>query len=343
MARQKKPKQNILIEFVAWIFKWILKIILSLAILGGLLYGGYYLKQEYDKSKILKDEAKRLKARDCLAKEIPVLEQEIYKFRDSIDPNSNLKEVVDIVFYEDVGDSIEGSGYRIKEASNRQGVPEKDKKKLLEFYEKYEKSRYEDIQVTDNDLKRNVLVYSITTKCDSDFNFLINIDDNEDRSLDRFRVWANNSPKGYEEGYLKKFYRNFSKEVTQKSIDERNKKNKKIQEKKRKKKEKIDARNRIKREHEALQERKRKERQSDPTTLCENQQAFSFDANGNRYCRHKDTGENMLINFEKNRLESKPIFREKAIPYQPKEKGGYDPNKGTSDTGISDKGPVHQF
>jgi hypothetical protein len=343
MARQKKPKQNILIEFVAWIFKWILKIILFLAILGGLLYGGYYLKQEYDKSKILKDEAKRLKARDCLAKEIPVLEQEIYKFRDSIDPNSNLKEVVDIVFYEDIGVSIERSGYRIKEASNRQGIPEKDKKRLLEFYEKYEKSRYEDIQVTDYDLKRNVLVYSIKTECDSDFNFLINIDDNQDRSLDRFRVWANNSPKGYEEGNLKKFYRNFSKEVTQKSIEERNKKNKKIQEKKRKKKEKIDARNRIKREHEALQERDRQERQSDPRRLCEDQRFFYIDPNGNKYCRHKDTGEKIFINLEKNRLEPTGRFREKVITYQPKEKGGYDPNKGTSDTGISDKGPVHQF
>ena len=336
MVRQKKPKQNILIEFVAWIFKWILKIILFLAILGGLLYGGYYLKQEYDKSK-------RLKARDCLAKEIPVLEQGIYKFRDSINPSSTLKDVVDIVFYEDTIVSAGSSGYKIKEMSNRPDIPEKDKKGILEIYEKYEKSRYEDIQVTDSDIKRNVLAYSIETKCDSDFNFLININDKQDRSLASFRVWANNSPLGYEEGYLEKFYRNFSKEVFQKSIEERNKKNKKIQEKKRKKKEKIDARNRIKREHEALQERDRQERQSDPRRHCKDQRFFYIDPNGNEYCYHKDTDEKIFFNLEKNRLEPTGRFREKVITYQPKEKGGYDPNKGTSDTGISDKGPVHQF
>ena len=65
MAKQKKPNQNILIQYTAWIFKWIFKIILFLAILGALVYGGNYLKKEYDKSQ-------RLKARDCLAKEIPI-------------------------------------------------------------------------------------------------------------------------------------------------------------------------------------------------------------------------------------------------------------------------------
>jgi hypothetical protein len=336
MARQKKPKQNILIEFVAWIFKWILKIILFLAILGGLLYGGYYLKQEYDKSK-------RLKARDCLAKEIPVLEQGIYQFRDSINPSSTLKDVVDIVFYEDTVVSSGRGGYKIKEMSNRPDIPEKDKKGILEIYEKYEKSRYEDIQVTDADIKRNVLAYSIKTKCDSDFNFLINIDDNQDRSLDRFRVWANNSPKGYKEGYLKKFYRNFSNEVAQKSIDERKRKNKKIQEKKRKKKEEIDARNRIKieqREKETAKKKEQKYLQNINYSLGGKYNpvnSFSM----NQYCKN-----NMLYmdgdQFYCNAYDGKRIYIKglSSSSSSSSSKGGYDPTKPTSN---DSRGKIHEF
>jgi len=335
MAKQKKPNQNILIEYTAWIFKWIFKIILFLAILGALAYGGNYLKKEYDKSQ-------RLKARDCLAKEIPIYEKGIKDFSDSIKPSSSLKDIVDMVFYQEtfIHNSGAGTGYGLKkrylnsvvnsdDAKNKK-KHEKTQKKLLGTYEAVEKIRYERIQVTDSNIKENVLVYLLKPKCDSDFDFLINITDNEDRSLDTFRVWAQNAPLGYENGVKHKFYRDFNSE--RKQIIKKKKKDKFTILKKKldKKQEKINARKTIKKEHEALQKRTEQKRLSDPTRFCENKFVFSYDANGNRYCRHKDTGESMLINLKENRLEP---LKNRVKTFKPKEKGGY----------VPEKGPVHQF
>ena len=334
MGNEKKPNNNVLIEYTAWIFKWIFKIFLFLVVLALLAAGGYALKNQYDKHQKLKAESQKEKARACLAKEIPIIEQGIKSFRDSINANSSLKDVVDVAFYEDTVISRKGSlaGFRVNKLLNDQDTPEKDKKGLKSFYAKLEASRHEDyILVSDNDIKLKALVLELKTECESDFNFLINITDKEDRSLDKFNVWANNTPKGYEEGWSKNLHRDFSTEREQKIRNEKERKAKIIREKKRKEKERVDAPKRIKREHEALQERKRQERLSDPTRFCKNQKA-SFWMNEKSYCHHKDTGKIMLINFEKNRLEP-TIFVEKTIPYTPKEKGGY----------VPDKGPVHQF
>ncbi len=57
----------------------------------------------------------------------------------------------------------------------------------------------------DEDIKQSVLIYEIHTKCDSKFNLLINIRADENDKLRWFRVWGQNSPKGYPSDNIEKF------------------------------------------------------------------------------------------------------------------------------------------
>ena len=214
-----------------------------------------------------------------------------------------------MVFYEDTFISSHGNavGYKHKKAYLNSLVTdnEKDQKKLLALYELYEKTRYVALQVTDSNIKKNVLVYLLKPKCDSNFDFLINITDNEDRSLDTFRVWAQNSPLGYKDGYKHTFYRDFKSEITQKFIDERARKNKIIQKKKRKEKEKIDAKLRKQRDKEEAQKVREKK----------------------FHRAQKEREKELKIRDEQRRKAQDLIYS------APKKKGGY----------VPEKGPVHQF
>jgi hypothetical protein len=65
------------------------------------------------------------------------------------------------------------------------------------------------IGVPDDDIKDRVLVYSIGTKCDSPFHFLINVRAGPDQKLRWLRTWAEDPPAGYKAEYHSEFSVNF--------------------------------------------------------------------------------------------------------------------------------------
>jgi len=71
--------------------------------------------------------------------------------------------------------------------------------------------KYFDIVVANDNIKNRVLVYKATTSCKGDFDFLINIREDDNKALDYFSVWAENSPKGYQSGYIESFHKDYAK------------------------------------------------------------------------------------------------------------------------------------
>jgi hypothetical protein len=72
----------------------------------------------------------------------------------------------------------------------------------------------------DNDIKKSVLIYQIDTKCDSEFNFLINANAKESGELSWVKVWATNAPKGYLDGYHNELSKDFDLIKYERKIDE---------------------------------------------------------------------------------------------------------------------------
>jgi len=52
-----------------------------------------------------------------------------------------------------------------------------------------------------DNIKEKVLIYKVSTKCNSNFNFLINLRFNEAKEIIWLRTWAHNPPQGYQEGF----------------------------------------------------------------------------------------------------------------------------------------------
>jgi hypothetical protein len=61
-----------------------------------------------------------------------------------------------------------------------------------------------------NNIKEKVAVLKINTTCKSDFSFLINITEGEDKKLKSFSVWSEDAPRGYSSGFLKQFHIDFA-------------------------------------------------------------------------------------------------------------------------------------
>lgn len=118
-------------------------------------------------------EAKRIieeSSRPCLAKEIPELENELKKISKAINFN----------------DSVTGA---VTKLNNLNLKPE--------------------MLVSDDNIKEMIIVFSLFSSCTSDFHFLINIREGIDKKLKSFNVWALNSPRGYQSGYLDQFNVNY--------------------------------------------------------------------------------------------------------------------------------------
>jgi hypothetical protein len=151
--------------------KWLFKW-MAIAILSIILIMLAY--DDYQKKEAERIEAKEYINRECLAKEIPKLELEIKKVSDLVDPFANIEETQ-------------------KNINDNSGM------------------KYFDIIVANDNIKNRVLVYKATTSCKGNFDFLINIREDDNRALNYFSVWAENSPKGYQSGYIESFHKDYSK------------------------------------------------------------------------------------------------------------------------------------
>jgi hypothetical protein len=71
------------------------------------------------------------------------------------------------------------------------------------------------VQPAKSDIKTHILSYSIPTKCDSSFHFLINIFANRDGRILYLKTWAVNAPAGYEAGLHWEFSRDLLREASE--------------------------------------------------------------------------------------------------------------------------------
>ena len=110
-------------------------------------------------------------ARNCLAEQIPDIEKLIQSLMKSLNYDDNMNQVISKLEKLKIAASI---------------VP------------------------SINNIKEKVAVLRINTTCKSDFNFLINITEGEDKRLNSFSVWSENSPQGYPSGFLKQFHIDFA-------------------------------------------------------------------------------------------------------------------------------------
>lgn len=107
---------------------------------------------------------------------------------------------------------MEGLAKRIYDATNEPSS--------LESLKKIYKSilgRDGVIQPSDDDIKENLLITEIPTKCESKFEFLINVRANQNGQLLWLRQWANTSPEGYISGLHYEFSKEFEKIRRQKA------------------------------------------------------------------------------------------------------------------------------
>jgi len=69
-----------------------------------------------------------------------------------------------------------------------------------------------------NDIKERVLIYKLSTHCDSTFNLLVNVRANDQGALKSLHVWAKNSPIGYAEGLHSEFSTEFEQDRARKAL-----------------------------------------------------------------------------------------------------------------------------
>lgn len=157
--KKKKAPDNLLIEFTKWIFKWLGIFALVFLVIFLLVMGISNYNQHQNLLKIEAKEFKEKAARGCLADQIPQAENSIKTFTNKIDPNE----------------------------------------KLIDIRDKFIKeTNYEpEIAVTKDNIKTKVLILTVGTSCESDFSFLININENENHELTKLYVYAQNPPEGY--------------------------------------------------------------------------------------------------------------------------------------------------
>jgi len=130
-------------------------------------------EKEYKKdlARLQKQQEKEKLARECIAVDIPRMENLIFEAKKLVNENSKL---------EDINEKLNNLLYPNNEFS------------------KYTKP----IPSSDN-IKEFVLVYDIKTNCKSDFHFLINMRANENGKIRFFNVWAKTDPDGYPSGFSK--------------------------------------------------------------------------------------------------------------------------------------------
>ena len=133
------------------------------------------LKKEL--AKIEKERKKENEARDCIAQDLPRMENLVLETRKEVNENSKLSEIKDKV--------------------------------LQIIYPDNQFNRYIEPVPSDDNIKEFVLVYEVKTKCNSKFNFLINIRANENGQIKFFNVWAQTAPEGYPSGFNKNLSTNF--------------------------------------------------------------------------------------------------------------------------------------
>lgn len=126
-------------------------------------------------------------ARECLAVQIPPLENRIRKVRTALHDRMTLAEARKAVH-----DAGENPG---------------------EFI------------TSQNDLRRKILALKLSTTCDSTFYFLVNLDENDQGILARIAVWAMTPPAGYslasETGYVANLSTNYVQEKANREQRER--------------------------------------------------------------------------------------------------------------------------
>jgi len=134
-------------------------------------------KIEQEKEEKKKAEIREINARQCIAGDLTRMEN-LYK---------NIKQTIDSEFNK--------SAYEL----NNQNLNPTDLKSTL-------KQSWSDIQfftkTSEDNIRENVIIFSINTICDSDFNFLINIRLNKDGFVKWFAAWVKNPPKGYNDTAL---------------------------------------------------------------------------------------------------------------------------------------------
>ena len=75
------------------------------------------------------------------------------------------------------------------------------------------------IRPSDDNIKENVLINTIKTKCDSKFHYLINIMADETGKVKSIKLFSEDSPEGYIEGYIEDFSKNLVKIRQQERLD----------------------------------------------------------------------------------------------------------------------------
>jgi hypothetical protein len=130
-----------------------------------------------DLAKIQKQQEKEKLARECIAIDIPRMENLVIEAKKLVNENSKLEE--------------------INEKLNNL------------FYPNNEFSKYSKPIPSSDNIKEFVLVYEVKTTCKSDFHLLINIRANESGQLRYFNVWAKTAPDGYPSGFSKNLSMDF--------------------------------------------------------------------------------------------------------------------------------------
>jgi hypothetical protein len=72
-----------------------------------------------------------------------------------------------------------------------------------------------EIVASSNNIFDKVYVNGIYPRCDTEINFLVNVDANCDRQLTRYAVWSNNPPRGYASGFRDDLWRDIAMERQQ--------------------------------------------------------------------------------------------------------------------------------
>lgn len=311
--------------------------------------GGVYAWQKYIDYKTNKE-------RECLGFEIPKLEKSIKSFQESIAPNQKLEDVVDLLFKDDEYlKDIAFYGIEKMVTQNLRISPSGKTISDSEFNEiksLYENRYSNSLQFSKDNIKERVIALEVKGSCGSDFNFLININEFENRDLRSFRVWANNAPAGYSDGFKDEFYRDFANDRDNIRKIEEYEKNEKLRKKYEKKLEK-ERKERELREHKAREKREHREREAKRKREQEIRENKSYSLGGkynpissysiNQYCKelklYLDNDDDYYCKaFDGKRIYIRGISSSSSSSSP--SKGGYDPKSEKKGSGGS---VIHEF